>query len=150
MLNADYLARSRSSVWHPYTQMKRHETLPLLPIERGQGVWLYDFDGKRYLDAVSSWWVNLFGHCNPRINAAITDQLGKLEHVMLAGFTHDPVIQLAERLAQLAPTGLGHCFFASDGASAIEITLKMSVHYWRNSGKPGKHHFISLKNSYHG
>ncbi len=150
MLNADYLARSRTAVWHPYTQMKRHETLPLLPIERGQGVWLYDFVGKRYLDAVSSWWVNLFGHCNPHINAAITDQLGKLEHVMLAGFTHEPVIQLAERLTQLAPTGLGHCFFASDGASAIEIALKMSVQYWRNIGKPSKHHFISLQNSYHG
>ena len=150
MPNADFLARSRAAVWHPYTQMKRHETLPLVPIERGQGVWLYDFDGNRYLDAVSSWWVNLFGHCNPRINAAIADQLGKLEHVMLAGFTHEPVVMLSERLAQLAPAGLGHCFYASDGASATEIALKMSVHYWRNSGKPGKHNFIGLQNGYHG
>ncbi len=109
-----------------------------------------DFDGKRYLDAVSSWWVNLFGHCNPRINAAITDQLGKLEHVMLAGFTHEPVVQLSERLIQMAPAGLGHCFYASDGASATEIALKMSAHYWRNSGKPHKTQFISLQNSYHG
>ncbi|MDE2309331.1 MAG: adenosylmethionine--8-amino-7-oxononanoate transaminase, partial [Betaproteobacteria bacterium] len=130
--------------------MKRHETLPLVPIVRGSGVWLYDFDGKRYLDAVSSWWVNLFGHCNPRINAAIADQLGKLEHVMLAGFTHEPVVELSERLAQLAPTGLGHCFYASDGASATEIALKMSAHYWRNQGKPQKASFISLQNSYHG
>ncbi|MFZ2163067.1 MAG: aminotransferase class III-fold pyridoxal phosphate-dependent enzyme [Sideroxyarcus sp.] len=148
--NSDLLARSLSAVWHPCTQMKRHESLPLVPIARGEGAWLYDFDGKRYLDTVSSWWVNLFGHCNPRINAAITDQLGKLEHVMLAGFTHEPVVQLSERLRELAPAGLGHCFYGSDGASATEIALKMSAHYWRNSGKPGKTQFISLQNSYHG
>lgn len=150
MSNQDLLSRSLSSVWHPCTQMKRHETLPLVPIAHGSGVWLFDQDGTRYLDAVSSWWVNLFGHCNPRINAAITDQLGKLEHVMLAGFTHEPVVQLSERLAQLAPEGLGHCFYASDGASAVEIALKMSAHYWRNTGKPNKTQFISLQNSYHG
>ena len=150
MDNKYFLQRSLDSVWHPCTQMKRHETWPLLPIKSGQGIWLQDFDGKRYLDAVSSWWVNLFGHCNPRINAAITDQLGRLEHVMLAGFTHEPVIQLSERLAQLAPAGLGHCFYASDGASATEIALKMSAHYWRNTGKPGKASFLSLQNSYHG
>ena len=149
MSNAGLLLRSRAAVWHPCTQMKHHEKLPLIPIQHGQGVWLYDFDGKRYLDGVSSWWVNLFGHCNPRINAAITDQLGKLEHVMLAGFSHEPVVQLSERLAQLIP-GLGHCFYASDGASAIEIALKMSVHYWRNNGQPEKINFISLQNSYHG
>jgi adenosylmethionine-8-amino-7-oxononanoate aminotransferase len=148
--NTNLLKRSLSAVWHPCTQMKRHETLPLVPIARGEGVWLYDPDGKRYLDTVSSWWVNLFGHCNPRINAAITDQLGKLEHVMLAGFTHEPVVLLSERLRDLAPAGLGHCFFGSDGASATEIALKMSVHYWRNSGKPQKTQFISLQNSYHG
>ena len=148
--NSDLLARSLSAVWHPCTQMKRHETLPLVPIARGEGVWLYNPDGKRYLDTVSSWWVNLFGHCNPRINAAITDQLGKLEHVMLAGFTHEPVVQLSERLRELAPAGLGHCFYGSDGASATEIALKMSAHYWRNSGNPEKTQFISLQNSYHG
>ena len=150
MPNINLLARSLSAVWHPGTQMKHHETLPLIPIQRGQGMWLYDFDGKRYMDVVSSWWVNLFGHCNPRINTAITLQLGQLEHVMLAGFTHEPVVQLSERLAQLAPPGLGHCFYASDGASAIEIALKMSVHFWRNSGQPHKCDFISLQNSYHG
>ena len=148
--NSDLLARSLSAVWHPCTQMKRHETLPLVPIARGEGAWLYDADGKRYLDTVSSWWVNLFGHCNPRINAALTDQLGKLEHVMLAGFTHEPVVQLSERLRDLVPAGLGHCFYGSDGASATEIALKMSAHYWRNSGKPEKTQFISLQNSYHG
>ncbi len=150
MPNTDLLTRSRSAVWHPCTQMKRHETLPLLPIQRGSGIWLYDFDGKRYLDAVSSWWVNLFGHCNPRINSAIIEQLGQLEHVMLAGFTHEPVVQLSERLADMAPAGLGHCFYASDGASATEIALKMSAHFWRNTGKPGKTSFVSLQNSYHG
>jgi adenosylmethionine-8-amino-7-oxononanoate aminotransferase len=148
MRNQDLLARSLQVVWHPCTQMKSHETLPLVPIQRGEGVWLYDMDGKRYLDAVSSWWVNLFGHNNPRIKTAIKDQLDQLEHVILAGFTHEPVVQLSERLSAL--TGLGHCFYASDGASAIEIALKMSFHYWRNIGHPNKTKFISLQNSYHG
>lgn len=146
--NKDLLSRSLKSVWHPCTQMKSHETLPLLPIASGEGVWLTDFEGKRYLDGVSSWWVNLFGHNEPRIKAAITEQLGKLEHVMLAGFTHEPVVQLSEKLGEL--TGLGHCFYASDGASATEIALKMSFHYWRNIGQPQKNQFLSLQNSYHG
>ncbi|MDP4027539.1 MAG: aminotransferase class III-fold pyridoxal phosphate-dependent enzyme [Gallionella sp.] len=148
--NAELLARSLSAVWHPCSQMKHYENFPLVPIARGRGVWLYDCDGKRYLDAVSSWWVNLFGHGNSRINAALRDQLETLEHVMLAGFTHEPVVQLSERLRDLAPVGLGHCFYGSDGASATEIALKMSAHYWRNTGKPSKTQFISLENSYHG
>ena len=148
--NAALLARSLSAVWHPCSQMKHYENFPLVPIMRGQGVWLYDCDGKRYLDAVSSWWVNLFGHCNPRINSALRNQIETLEHVMLAGFTHEPVVQLSERLRDLAPEGLGHCFYGSDGASAVEVALKMSAHYWRNTGKPGKTQFISLENSYHG
>ncbi len=144
------LQRSLAAVWHPCTQMKLHETLPLTPIERGEGVWLYDFAGKRILDAVSSWWVNLFGHANPRINAALRDQLDKLEHVMLAGFTHGPVVELSERLAALTGHALGHCFYASDGASAVEIALKMSQHYWRNSGQPQKNRYLNLAGSYHG
>ncbi len=148
--NAELVRRSLSAVWHPCSQMKQYETFPLIPLERGKGAWLYDFDGNKYLDAVSSWWVNLFGHGNPRINAAIRDQLEKLEHAMLAGFTHKPVIELSERLKELAPSGLGHCFYGSDGASATEIALKMSAHCWRNKGKTGKTKFISLKNSYHG
>ena len=148
--NSDLLARSLSAVWHPCSQMKHYEHFPLLPISHGKGVWLYDYEGKRYLDAVSSWWVNLFGHCNPEINAALRDQLETLEHVMLAGFTHAPVVELSERLRTLAPKGLGHCSYGSDGAAAIEIALKMSAHYWRNSGHPGKTCFISLQNSYHG
>jgi adenosylmethionine-8-amino-7-oxononanoate aminotransferase len=142
------LQRTRAAVWHPCTQMKQLETAPPLAIARGEGVWLIDTDGRRYLDAISSWWVNLFGHCNPRINAAIIDQLGKLEHVMLAGATHEPVVALSERLAEA--TGLGHAFYGSDGASATEIALKMSAHYWRNVGKAGKNGFVSLQNGYHG
>ncbi|HSI23112.1 MAG TPA: adenosylmethionine--8-amino-7-oxononanoate transaminase [Methylophilaceae bacterium] len=148
MNNESWLNRSRAAVWHPCTQMKSLEIQPLVPIARAEGVWLHDFDGKRYLDAVSSWWVNLFGHGNPRINAALRDQLEKLEHVMLAGFTHEPVVELSEKLAAL--TGLGHAFYGSDGASATEIALKMSFHYWRNTGKPQKSCFVSLNNSYHG
>lgn len=148
MSNQDLLARSLQSVWHPCTQMKQHETFPLIPIQRGAGVWLYDADGQRYLDGISSWWVNLFGHNNPRIKDAIKSQLDQLEHVMLAGFTHEPVVTLSEKLSEL--TGLGHAFYASDGASATEIALKISFHYWRNSGQAGKTQFISLKNSYHG
>ena len=150
MTNEQWLARSRRAVWHPCTQMKAHETLPLVPIARGSGAWLFDFDGRRYLDAVSSWWVNLFGHGHPRLNAAVAEQLGELEHVMLAGFTHRPVVELSERLAALAPAGLGHAFYGSDGASAVEIALKMAFHYWRNRGVAGKTRFASLAGSYHG
>ncbi|MBS0424670.1 MAG: adenosylmethionine--8-amino-7-oxononanoate transaminase [Proteobacteria bacterium] len=142
--------RSLAAVWHPCTQMKQHETHPLVPIVSGKGVWLYDAGGNRYLDAISSWWVNLFGHANPVINAAIRDQLEKIEHVMLAGFTHEPVVALSERLKSIAPGSLGHCFYASDGASAIEIALKMSFHYWLLCGQPQKNGFISLQNDYHG
>jgi adenosylmethionine-8-amino-7-oxononanoate aminotransferase len=137
-------------VWHPCTQMKDHEWLEMIAVARGAGVWLYDHDGRRYLDAISSWWVNLFGHANPRINAAITAQLGRLEHVILAGFTHEPAVALAERLTQLAPPGLSRCFYADNGSSAIEVALKMSFHYWRNTGRTDKRRFITLSNSYHG
>ena len=140
--------RSRAALWHPCTQMKQLDAAPPLAIARGEGAWLIDTDGRRYLDAISSWWVNLFGHCNPRINAAIIDQLGKIEHVMLAGATHEPVVELSERLGKL--TGLGHAFYGSDGASATEIALKMSAHFWRNSGQPEKNSFVSLQNAYHG
>jgi len=142
--------RDLATVWHPCTQMKDHEWLPMIPVVRGEGAWLYDADGRRYLDAISSWWVNLFGHANPRIGAAVARQLGRLEHVMLAGFTHEPAIELAERLTALAPPGLTRCFYADNGSSAIEVALKMSFHYWRNAGHPGKRRFITLTNSYHG
>jgi adenosylmethionine-8-amino-7-oxononanoate aminotransferase len=142
--------RDLQTVWHPCTQMKDHEWLPMIPIVRGQGVWLFDADGRRYLDAISSWCVNLFGHANPRIGAAVAGQLERLEHVMLAGFTHEPAVELAERLTALAPAGLTRCFFADNGSSAIEVALKMSFHYWRNSGRPAKRRFVTLTNSYHG
>ena len=148
--NAEWRARSLAAVWHPCTQMKSHETLPLVPIARGSGAWLYDFDGRRLLDGVSSWWVNLFGHANPRINAALVAQLDSLEHALLAGCTHRPVVELSERLAALAPPGLGHAFYGSDGASATEIALKMSFHYWSNRGRADKRGFVSLAGGYHG
>lgn len=150
----DLLSRSLAAVWHPCTQMKAHagqgNALPLVPIVRGEGVWLFDSDGKRYFDGVSSWWVNLFGHANPRINAALRDQLDHLEHVMLAGFTHPPVVELSERLSALTGGSLGHCFYASDGASAIEIALKMSFHFWANTGLAEKREYVCLEGSYHG
>jgi adenosylmethionine-8-amino-7-oxononanoate aminotransferase len=155
-LNADWLARSQAAVWHPCTQMQHHRDanspahLPLLPIARGEGAWLIDFDGKRYLDGISSWWTNLFGHANPRINAALREQLETLEHVMLAGFTHPTVVELSERLSALTAGSLGHAFYASDGASATEIALKMSFHTWRNRGRPEKTQFLCLTGSYHG
>jgi adenosylmethionine---8-amino-7-oxononanoate aminotransferase len=148
--NSDWLQRSLHSIWHPCTQMKHHPALPLVPIARAKGIWLEDFEGKRILDGISSWWVNLFGHGNPRINAAITDQLNQLEHVMLAGFTHAPAIELAERLSRKTGGALGHAFFASDGASATEIALKMSLHAWHNRGFKDKCEFVCLQGSYHG
>ncbi|SAL20203.1 adenosylmethionine--8-amino-7-oxononanoate transaminase [Caballeronia telluris] len=148
--NQDWVARSLAAVWHPCTQMKHHERLPLIAVARGKGAWLYDHEGRRYLDGISSWWVNLFGHANPAINAALKDQLDTLEHAMLAGCTHEPAVLLAERLSALTQHTLGHAFFASDGASAVEIALKMSFHYWRNRGETQKREFVCLANSYHG
>ena len=150
MRNAEMVTRSLAAVWHPCTQMKAHERFPLVPIAHAKGARLHDFDGRSYVDGVSSWWVNLFGHSHPAINAAIAEQLASLEHVMLAGFTHAPVVELAERLAAVAPRGLGHAFFASDGASATEIALKMAFHHWANRGRPGKTRFVALEGGYHG
>ena len=144
----DWAERSRQAVWHPCTQMKVHERFPPRAIVAAEGPWLIDDQGHHILDAVSSWWVNLFGHNFGPIREAITDQLGKLDHIMLAGLTHPPVVELSERLAAL--TGLGHAFYASDGASATEIALKMSAHSWRNLGQSGKNQFIGLQGGYHG
>ena len=148
--NAAIAARDLAVVWHPCTQMKDHERLPMIPIARGLGVWLYDFDGRRYLDGISSWWVNLFGHANPRINTAVREQLERLEHVLLAGFTHEPVLELSERLVTILPAGLTRCFYADNGSAAVEVAVKMSFHYWQNVGKSRKRRFITLSNSYHG
>ena len=148
--NSDLIQRDLSSLWHPCTQMKDHEWLPLVPIKKGEGIWLEDFEGKRYLDAISSWWVNLFGHCNPRINARLKQQIDTLEHVILAGFSHEPAIALSERLVEITPKGLSRCFYVDNGSAAVEATIKMSFHYWRNKGQHEKKKFITLSNSYHG
>ncbi|WP_076998545.1 adenosylmethionine--8-amino-7-oxononanoate transaminase [Variovorax sp. KK3] len=148
--NADLQQRSRRHVWHPCTQSSRLDAAPPLPIARGEGAWLVDHDERRYLDATSSWWVNLFGHAHPAINAALRDQLDTLPHVMLAGCTHAPAVELAERLSALTGHALGYCFYASDGASAVEIALKMSFHAWRNAGRSDKRGFVALRGGYHG
>jgi len=147
--NAAWARRDLERVWHPCTQMKDHEALPPLPIRSAQGVWLEDFNGQRYIDAVSSWWVNLFGHSNPVITAALKDQLDTLDHIMLAGMTHSPAVELAEALTRLAPDPLTRCFYADNGSAAVEAALKMSFHYWLNRGET-RPRFISLSNSYHG
>ncbi len=149
-MSASLSQRSLQAVWHPCTQMQRAVHAPPLAMVRGEGPWLFDESGQRYFDTSSSWWVNLFGHADPGINAALKDQLDRLPHVMLAGCTHPPAVELAERLAQRTGNALGHCFFGSDGASAVEIALKMSFHYWRNSGLPNKQEFVCLRQSYHG
>ena len=146
----DLVERDISHVWHPCTQMKDHEELPIIPIKNGNGIWLQDFDGNRYIDAISSWWVNIFGHANETISAAVANQAQNLEHVILAGFTHQPIIQLSEQLVEITPEPLQKCFYADNGSSAIEVALKMSFHYWVNTGNVKKKKFVALKNSYHG
>ncbi|SDF92375.1 adenosylmethionine--8-amino-7-oxononanoate transaminase [Dyella sp. 333MFSha] len=144
------IARDLSVLWHPCTQMHDHETLPMVPVVRGEGAWLVGADGKRYLDAVSSWWTNLFGHAEPRIAGALKDQLDRLEHVIFAGFTHEPAVELAEELVRITPKGLDRVFLADNGSAAIEVALKMSFHYWLNQGHGEKTRFIALTGSYHG
>lgn len=147
---SDLACRSIQAIWHPCTQMQRASAVPPLAVVRGSGPWLFDEAGGRYFDTSSSWWVNLFGHADARINAALKDQLDTLPHVMLAGCTHAPAVELAERLSKLTGGVLGHCFFASDGASAVEIALKMSFHHWRNRGRGDKREFVCLRQGYHG
>jgi adenosylmethionine-8-amino-7-oxononanoate aminotransferase len=147
--NSNIMQRDLEVIWHPCTQMKDHETLPLIPIASGEGIYLYDFDGNKYIDAISSWWVNLFGHKNKEINDKIKAQLDTLEHVLLAGFTHQPAVDLAHRLVKLTPQGLDKVFYVDNGSSAVEAALKMSYHYHLNRGLT-KPIFLSLTNSYHG
>ncbi len=148
--NHDLAARSRAAIWHPCTQMARLDAVPPLPIVRGDGPWLIDADGHRYFDATSAWWTNLFGHSDAGLQQAIARQAATLPHVMLAGCTHEPAIELAEGLSAFTQGALGHAFFGSDGASATEIALKMSAHYWRNLGQPAKCEFIAFAGGYHG
>ncbi|HAI60102.1 MAG TPA: adenosylmethionine--8-amino-7-oxononanoate transaminase [Xanthomonadaceae bacterium] len=151
-----FLARDLAVVWHPCTQMREHRgELPLIPIRRGRGVWLEGLDGRRYLDAISSWWTNLFGHANPRLAAAIGAQAAELEHVIYAGFAHEPGLRLAERLVALAPRSETHAplsrvFYGENGSAAIEIALKMSFHAHQNRGDAKRTRFIALENGYHG
>ena len=149
MKNEELKNRDLDVLWHPCTQMKDHEKLPLIPIKKAHGIYLEDFEGNRYIDAISSWWVNMFGHTNSYINEKIKEQLDTLEHVILAGFTHEQVVRLSERLVALTPDGLDKCFYSDNGSSAVEVALKMSYHAHLNSGVK-KALFVSLTNSYHG
>ncbi len=150
MNNQQLAQRDLKCLWHPCTQMKDHESLPLIPIKNGRGAWLYDFDGHRYLDAISSWWVNLFGHANDHINQRINAQMQQLEHCIFAGYTHQPAVDLAESLVAITPPGLERVFLADNGSSAVEVALKGSFHYWLNCGHGRKHRFVNLSNAYHG
>ena len=152
----DWRARDLAVLWHPCTQMREHPlSLPLVPIERGEGAWLIGRDGKRYLDAVSSWWTNLFGHAEPRIAVAIATQAMQLEQVMLAGFSHAPAVELAEQLLAVAPRQPGRAplakvFYADNGSAGVEVALKMAFHWFHNRGESARTKFIALQNGYHG
>ncbi len=137
-------------IWHPCSQMKDYETLPPIVIERGEGINLYDTDGKCYKDVISSWWCNLLGHCNPRINAAVKKQIDSLEHVIFANFSHKPAITLCQELSKVLPKGLCKFNFADNGSAAIEMALKMSFQYHHQTGTPQKKRFMALADAYHG
>ena len=137
-------------IWHPCSQMKDYETLPPIVIERGEGINLYDINGKCYKDVISSWWCNLLGHCNPRINKAVKKQIDELEHVIFANFTHKPVITLCQELVKYLPKGLCKFNFADNGSAAIEMSLKMSFQYHLQTGHPEKKRFMALADAYHG
>jgi adenosylmethionine-8-amino-7-oxononanoate aminotransferase len=144
----DLTSRDLARIWHPYTQMK---TAPApLPIVRGEGVYLYTDDGRRLLDGISSWWVNIHGHAHPALNAALAAQAAKLEHVVFAGATHEPAVALAEQLSSLLPPGLTRIFYSDNGSTAIEVALKMAWQYWQNRGQSARRNFIALHHAYHG
>ncbi|HVC20493.1 MAG TPA: adenosylmethionine--8-amino-7-oxononanoate transaminase [Vicinamibacterales bacterium] len=144
----DLVARDRASVWHPYTQM---QTAPdPLPIARGEGVYLYTEDGRRILDGISSWWVNIHGHAHPRLNAALTRQAQQIEQVIFAGCTHRPAVDLAERLRAVLPAGLTRVFYSDNGSTAVEVALKLAYQYWQNRGEPRRRQFVTLLHAYHG
>ncbi len=150
MNKAEILRLDGKHIWHPCTQQKDHEHLPPIPIVRGEGVHLIDIDGNRYIDGVSSWWVNLFGHNHPRLNKALIEQSGRIAHHIFAGFTHEPAVELARRLCALAPPGLDKVFFADNGSAAVEVALKMSFQFWQQTGRTKKCRFVSLTDAYHG
>ena len=142
--------RDLRHIWHPCAQMKDYEQLPPMVIDHANGAWLYDVHGKAYLDIVSSWWANLLGHTNEKINARIAAQLDRLEHVIFANFSHRPAIELAERLATLVPEGLTKFHFNDNGSSAVEAALKMAFQYCQQTGRTGKTRFMCLSEGYHG
>ena len=149
MNNQTMMQRDLDVIWHPCTQMKDHESLPIIPIKSAKGIYLYDYENNSYIDAISSWWVNILGHSNIKINEQLKSQIDTLEHVLLAGFSHLPAIKLAEKLVDITPKGLDKVFFADNGSSGVEVALKMSFHYHKNRGDI-KPYFVSLSNSYHG
>ncbi|MBI4383045.1 MAG: adenosylmethionine--8-amino-7-oxononanoate transaminase [Nitrospinae bacterium] len=144
------LVRDLNYVWHPCTQMKDYETVPPLLIERAEGIYLYDKEGRRYMDVISSWWVNLLGHNHPRLNAAIKAQLEKMAHVLFAGVTHGPAVRLAESLVRLSPPGLTKVFFSDNGSTSVEVAVKLSLQYWAQTGQGRRRKFVYLKDAYHG
>jgi adenosylmethionine-8-amino-7-oxononanoate aminotransferase len=136
--------------WHPYTQMSTLVTEPPLLIDRAEGLFLFDAEGNRYYDAISSWWCLVHGHGHPRIREAVTRQMERLDHVLFAGATHAPAVRLASRLAAIAPEGLSRVFFSDNGSTAVEVALKMSLQCWRNLGREERTGFICLDHGYHG
>ena len=139
--------RDSQVIWHPYTPMKVWPEA--IAITKGEGVYLIDEDGNRYLDAISSWWVNLHGHAHPHIAAMVAQQLQQLEHVIFAGFTHEPAVRLAERLLEILPAGLTKIFYSDNGSTAVEVAIKMALQYWNNKGIKKKK-LVALQNAYHG
>ena len=139
--------RDANVIWHPYTQMKTAQSP--IPIVRGEGVYLFDEKGNKYMDAVSSWWVNLHGHAHPYIAKKVSEQLSILEHVIFAGFTHEPAVALAERLLKVLPGNQSKIFYTDNGSTAVEVALKMAIQYWHNQGKQ-KNKIIVFENAYHG
>lgn len=150
MTKQELLRLDRRHVWHPCTQEKDHELLSPIPIKRGEGMYLIDMDGRTYIDGVSSWWVNLFGHNHPRLNRALQQQADLIAHHIFAGFTHEPAVELASRLCACAPGDLSRVFFADNGSAAVEVALKMSFQYWQQSGYAKKVRFVSIREAYHG
>ena len=140
--------RDRMHSWHPYTQALTQP--PPLPVVKASGVYLYTEDGRKILDGISSWWVNLHGHAHPKLNAALAAQARELEHVVFAGCTHPPAVDLAERLVEVLPPGLSRVFYSDNGSTAVEVALKMALQYWRNAGHPERQSFVTLDRAYHG
>ncbi len=140
--------RDAKVLWHPFTQ---HHTAPFsIPIVRGEGAYLYDENGKRYIDAIASWWVNLHGHSHPYLAQKVAEQFLKLEQVIFAGFTHEPAVELAERLLAILPEEHSRIFYSDNGSTAVEVALKMAIQYFHNQGNVKKTKIIALENGYHG